>query len=92
MVHKIDNTRLNGKKLTLSFIAHELIDGQCPPTSTSRPPDVIHVIGVPRPSPFSCSSASMYYTEQKLKNKKWGRAWERGYRALAAQARDSEFK
>ena len=22
------------------------------PTSTSRPPDVIHVIGVPRPSPF----------------------------------------
>ena len=23
-----------------------------PPTSTSRPPDIIHVIGVPRPSPF----------------------------------------
>ena len=41
-----------GKKLALSFIAHELIDGQCPSTSTSRPPDVIHVIGVPRPSPF----------------------------------------
>ena len=57
-----------------------------------HPPGVIHVIGVPRPSLFLCSSASMYYTEQKLKNKKWGRAWERGYRALAAQARDSEFK
>ena len=23
-----------------------------PPTSTSRPPNIIHVIGVPRPSPF----------------------------------------
>ena len=23
-----------------------------PPTSTSRPPDVIHMTGVPRPSPF----------------------------------------
>ena len=26
--------------------------GPLPPTSTSCPPDVIHVIGVPRPSPF----------------------------------------
>ena len=26
--------------------------GNAPHTSTSRPPDVIHVIGVPRPSPF----------------------------------------
>ena len=45
-----------GKKLALLFIAHELVDGQRPLyvhlTSTSRPPDVIHVIGVPRPSPF----------------------------------------
>ena len=40
-------------------------------TSTSRPPDIIHVISVlPR---FSCSSASMYYTEWKPKNKKRGR-------------------
>ena len=37
-----------GKKLALSFIAHELVDGQRPPTSTSRPPDVIHVMGFPR--------------------------------------------
>ena len=28
------------------------IVGRCPPTSTLRPPDVIHVISVPRPSPF----------------------------------------
>ena len=26
--------------------------GPLPPTPTSRPPDVIHVTGVPRPSPF----------------------------------------
>ena len=37
--------------------------------TTSRPPDVIHVIGVPR---FSRSSASVYYTERKP-NKKRGR-------------------
>ena len=28
------------------------VDPFSPPTSTSPPPDVIHVIGVPRPSPF----------------------------------------
>ena len=44
-----------------------------PPTSTSRPPDLIHVIVFPRPSPFSRSSASVYYTERKPKNKKRGR-------------------
>jgi len=32
--------------------------------------------GLPR---FSRSSASVYYTERKLKNKKTGEAWERGY-------------
>jgi len=26
--------------------------GPLPPTSTSHPPDIIHVISVPRPSPF----------------------------------------
>ena len=29
--------------------------GNAPPTSTSRPPNVVHVIGVPRPSPFFCA-------------------------------------
>ena len=45
--------------------------GPSPPTSTSRPPDIIHVIGVSRPSPFMfChSSTSMCYTEHKAKNK-----------------------
>ena len=38
--------------------------GSLPPTSTSRPLDIIHVIGVPRPSLFFC------HTECKLKNKK----------------------
>ena len=44
--------------------------GPLPPTSALGP---IHVIGVPRLSPFSYSFASMYYTECKPKNKKWGR-------------------
>ena len=26
--------------------------GPSPPTSTSRPPDIIHVMNAPRPSPF----------------------------------------
>ena len=47
--------------------------GPLPPMSTSCPPDVIHVTGVPRPSRFLRSSASVYYTERELKNKKWGR-------------------
>jgi len=52
-----------------------------PPTSTSRPPDVIHVIGVPRPSLFFAlfRFRTVYYTERKPKNKKTGEAWERGY-------------
>ena len=48
----------------------ELVDGYAPPPP--RPPDVIHVIGVPRPC-FSHSSASVHYTERKLKKKKQGR-------------------
>ena len=40
--------------------------GEAPPTSTSCPPDLIHVIGVPRPSPFSHSSIRfrvLYWTK-----------------------------
>ena len=45
-----------------------------PPTSTLRPPDVIHVIGVPRPSPFfALFRFCVLYTERKPKNKKRGR-------------------
>ena len=43
-----------------------------PPMSTSRPPDVIHVIHVPGLPHFRRSSISMYYTECKLKNKNGG--------------------
>ena len=48
-------------------------------TSTSHPPDIIHVIGVPRPSLFfRCSSASVYYTECNRRKNKVEEAWERG--------------
>ena len=51
----------------------------------SHPPPHVHLTstrrhsvfpGLPR---FSRSSASVYYTERKPKNKKTGKAWERGY-------------
>ena len=47
--------------------------------STSRPPDVIHVIGVPRPSPFFAlfCFCVLYWT--KSEEQKTGEAWERGY-------------
>ena len=41
------------KKLTLWFIAHEYVRlGHRPPYVHLAPPNVIHVIGVPRPSLF----------------------------------------
>ena len=52
--------------------------GKAPPTSTSRPPNIIHVIGVPRSSPFFAlfHFHVWYWTkteELKPKNKKRGR-------------------
>ena len=47
--------------------------GNAPHMSTLCPPDVIQVIGVPRPSLFFALIHSVYCTEQKPKNKKWGR-------------------
>ena len=42
--------------------------GTIHPTSTSHPPDVIHMIGVPIPSPFFATLLiPVYYTECKLK-------------------------
>ena len=68
-----------GKKLTLSFIAHEFVNGhRPPPTSTSHPQDVIHMIGVPRASLFFV--ALSLPCKHKLKNKKKGEAWKRGVR------------
>ena len=40
---------------------------ECGPFPTSRPPDIIHMIRVPRPSLFL--PAFVYYTERKPKNK-----------------------
>ena len=108
MFTKLTVLDLTEKKLALSFIAHEFVDGQLPPlppppsphihlastsrpprvhltstsrpphvhlASTSHPPEVIHVIRVPRPSLFFFfhrSSAFVYYTERKPKNKNRG--------------------
>ena len=51
-----------------------------PPMSTSCPPDVIHVMNVPRPSPFNFHQSSnfVYYCERKVKIK-MGKAWNQGY-------------
>jgi len=46
--------------------------GNTPHTSTSRPPDVIHVIGVPRPSPFFTPLSCIILNENR-RTKKWGR-------------------
>ena len=39
--------------------------GPLPPTSTSHPPDIIHVICVPRPS--------LFFVLFQIKERKWGR-------------------
>ena len=56
--------------------------GSLPLTSTSYPPDVIHVKNAPRPSPFffffCWSSALVYYCERKWKVKT-GEAWFTGH-------------
>ena len=58
--------------------------GPLPHTSTSCPPDVIHIIGVPRPSPFF--ALFRFHVLRKLKNKKkTGEAWEQGYGIIASQ-------
>ena len=47
--------------------------GPFPPTSTSRPPDVIYMIGVPRPSPFFALSHFRVLYWVQTKEQKWGR-------------------
>ena len=47
--------------------------------STSCPPDIAHVISVPKAFPvFRCSSTSVCYTKHKLKSK-MREGWEWGY-------------
>ena len=49
-----------------------------PPTHVhSHLPDIIHVMSVPRPSPFFSYPTLVYYIEWKPKNRG---AWEQGYR------------
>ena len=48
--------------------------GPLPPMSTSRPPDVFHLISIPRPSPYFAALSLLCIIEQKM-----GEAWERGY-------------
>ena len=54
------------KSSTLFVVGH-----RPPPMSTSRPPDIIHVTSVPRPSPFFALFRLRVLC--KLKNKKQGR-------------------
>ena len=48
-----------------------------PPMSTLRLPDVIHVIGVPRPSPFCALFRFRVLYLTQTKEQKTGNAWER---------------
>ena len=57
--------------------------GTSPPTSTSRPPDAIHVISVPTPSPFF---NRVFYTEHKQKNPKL----EGGYAQMTPNLRQPQ--
>ena len=53
------------------------------PMSTLRPPDVIHVIGVPRPSPFFMLFRFRVLYWMQTEEQKMGEAWERGYEVRA---------
>ena len=50
-----------------------------PPMSTSCPPDVIHMIGVPRPSLFFTALPLLCIILNANSRTKTGEAWERGY-------------
>ena len=53
--------------------------GTAPPTSTLRPPDAIHVIGVSGPSPFFVLFRFRVLYWAKTEEQKMGEAWEWGY-------------
>ena len=53
----------SGNKIVLRFIAPGMLIGNRPRyVSTSYPPDIIHVIGVPRPFPFFARGTRLYQT------------------------------
>ena len=61
------------KKLALRVYSYILKYRPLSLMSFSHPPDVTHVMVRPGLPHFSRSSASVYYTEHKTKNKKRGR-------------------
>ena len=56
-----------------STLFHIVECGPYPPMSTLRPPDIIHVIGVPRPSPFFALFGFHVLYLMQTEEKKWGR-------------------
>ena len=63
-----------------AHISEDIIAMKFEPLSTSHPPNVIHVIGVPRPFPcFALFRFCVLYWS-KTEKQKTGEAWERGYR------------
>ena len=69
-----------------------LVIGHGPPTFTSRPPDIIHVIGVPRPSPFFALFRFRVLYWMRTKEQKTGEAWERGYKTTTGTVSGLEIK
>ena len=66
-------------RISLYHLLHmSWLMGNAPPTSTLCSPDVIHVIGVPRPSPFFALFCFRVLYWTKPKEQKTGEAWERG--------------
>ena len=65
-----------------STLFHVFECGPYPPMSTLRPPDIIHVIGVPRPSPFFALFGFHVLYLMQTEEKKMGEAWERGYQGV----------
>ena len=66
-------------KLTLKFIAHAFVVAHKLPTSTSHSH---HVIGVPRPYPFSTTLLYLCIILSVNQRTKMGKAWECGCRVL----------
>ena len=63
-----------------------------PRTSTLCPPDVIHGIGVPKPSPFFALFHTLYWaqTEKKKKKKKRGRPGNEAYNVSSINTHNSQ--
>ena len=58
------------------YVIHVFECGPSPPTPTSRPPDIIHVIGVLRPSPFFMLFHFRVLYSTQTEEQKTGEAWD----------------